>query len=78
MQLEYANRNPSLIRACSSRAFSPRAGRSTPRQMMLDQGYGDGDLVLRLNQLKWYLRTVVQRDPRLQDALRRASPTRTP
>jgi uncharacterized protein (DUF885 family) len=27
-------------------------------QMMLDQGYGDGDLVLRLNQLKWYLRAV--------------------
>jgi uncharacterized protein (DUF885 family) len=27
-------------------------------QMMLDQGYGKGDLALRLNQLKWYLRTV--------------------
>ena len=27
-------------------------------QMMLDQGYGKGDLVLRLNQLKWYLRAV--------------------
>ena len=27
-------------------------------QMMLDQGYGDGDLTLRLNQLKWYLRAV--------------------
>jgi uncharacterized protein (DUF885 family) len=26
--------------------------------MMLDQGYGGGDLVLRLNQLKWYLRSV--------------------
>ncbi len=26
--------------------------------MMLDQGYGDGDLALRLNQLKFYLRTV--------------------
>lgn len=25
---------------------------------MLDQGYGNGDLVLRLNQLKWYLRAV--------------------
>jgi uncharacterized protein (DUF885 family) len=27
-------------------------------QMMLDQGYGGGDLALRLNQLKFYLRAV--------------------
>src|SRR5262249_51372412 len=27
-------------------------------QMMLDQGYGNGDLALRLHQLKWYLRAV--------------------
>ena len=27
--------------------------------MMLDQGYGDGDLSLRLHQLKFYLRAVV-------------------
>jgi uncharacterized protein (DUF885 family) len=27
--------------------------------MMLDQGYGDGSLALRLNQLKFYLRAVV-------------------
>jgi uncharacterized protein (DUF885 family) len=27
-------------------------------QMMLDQGYGDGDLALRLTQLKFYLRAV--------------------
>jgi uncharacterized protein (DUF885 family) len=27
-------------------------------QMMLDQGYGDGNLALRLNQLKFYLRAV--------------------
>jgi uncharacterized protein (DUF885 family) len=27
-------------------------------QMMLDQGYGDRDLALRLNQLKFYLRAV--------------------
>ena len=26
---------------------------------MLDQGYGDGDLALRLHQLKFYLRAVV-------------------
>ena len=27
-------------------------------QMMLDQGYGNGELALRLNQLKFYLRAV--------------------
>src|SRR5947209_4547350 len=27
--------------------------------MMVDQGFGGGDLGLRLHQLKWYLRTVV-------------------
>src|SRR5262249_36165241 len=27
-------------------------------QMMLDQGYGNGELPLRLSQLKWYLRAV--------------------
>ncbi len=26
--------------------------------MMLDQGYGNGELALRLNQLKFYLRAV--------------------
>jgi uncharacterized protein (DUF885 family) len=30
-------------------------------QMMLDQGYGAGDLALRLTQLKFYLRAVVNR-----------------
>ena len=28
-------------------------------QMMLDQGYGDGDLSLRLHQLKFYIRAVL-------------------
>ena len=28
-------------------------------QMMLDQGYGDGDLSLRLHQLKFYQRAVI-------------------
>ena len=27
--------------------------------MVLDQGFGDGDLSMRLHQLKWYLRAVV-------------------
>ena len=27
--------------------------------MMLDQGYGDGDLSLRLHQLKFYIRAVL-------------------
>ncbi len=58
VQLEYSNRNPSLIRrVLSSGAFAEGWAVYT-EQMMLDQGFGDGDLALRLNQLKWYLRAV--------------------
>jgi uncharacterized protein (DUF885 family) len=66
VQLEYSNRQPSLIRrVLSSDAISAAAGAFAEgwavytEQMMLDQGYGGGDLALRLNQLKFYLRAVV-------------------
>jgi uncharacterized protein (DUF885 family) len=59
VQLEYSNRYPSLIRKVLwSGAFAEGWAVYT-EQMMLDQGYGDGDLSLRLHQLKFYLRTVV-------------------
>jgi uncharacterized protein (DUF885 family) len=59
VQLAYSNRNPSVIRkALSSGAFVEGWAVYT-EQMMLDQGYGNDDLVLRLNQLKWYLRSVI-------------------
>jgi uncharacterized protein (DUF885 family) len=59
VQLGYANRNPSLIRKVLSSGAFVEGWAVYTEQMMLDQGYGQGDLVLRLNQLKWYLRSVV-------------------
>jgi len=59
VQLEYANRNPSLIRKVLGSGAFIEGWAVYTEQMMLDQGYGDGDLALRLTQLKFYLRAVV-------------------
>jgi uncharacterized protein (DUF885 family) len=58
VQLEYSNRNPSLIRRVLFSGVFAEGWAVYTEQMMLDQGYGEGDLALRLNQLKWYLRSV--------------------
>ena len=58
VQLSYSNRNPSLIRRVLYSGVFAEGWAVYTEQMMLDQGYGDGDLALRLNQLKWYLRSV--------------------
>src|SRR5439155_11071943 len=58
VQLEYSNRHPSLIRRVLYSGVFAEGWAVYTEQMMLDQGYGKGDLVLRLNQLKWYLRAV--------------------
>src|SRR5258708_18832547 len=58
VQLEYANRNPSLIRRVLGSGVYIEGWAVYTEQMMLDQGYGGGDLALRLNQLKFYLRAV--------------------
>lgn len=58
VQLEYANRNPSLVRKVLGSGVYVEGWAVYTEQMMLDQGYGDGDLRLRLNQLKFYLRAV--------------------
>jgi uncharacterized protein (DUF885 family) len=58
VQLEYSNRHPSLIRRVLFSGVFAEGWAVYTEQMMLDQGYGDGDLAMRLNQLKWYLRTV--------------------
>jgi uncharacterized protein (DUF885 family) len=58
VQLEYSNRNASLIRRVLYSGVFAEGWAVYTEQMMLDQGYGDGDLALRLNQLKWYLRSV--------------------
>jgi uncharacterized protein (DUF885 family) len=58
VQLEYANRNPSLIRRVLGSGVYVEGWAVYTEQMMLDQGYGKGDLPLRLTQLKFYLRAV--------------------
>jgi uncharacterized protein (DUF885 family) len=59
VQLEYGNRRPSLIRRVLYSGVFAEGWAVYTEQMMLDQGYGDGDLALRLNQLKFYLRAVI-------------------
>lgn len=58
VQLEYSNRSPSLIRRVLQSGVFVEGWAVYTEQMMLDQGYGDGSLPLRLNQLKFYLRAV--------------------
>jgi uncharacterized protein (DUF885 family) len=59
VQYEYANRNPSLIRRVLPSGVYVEGWAVAMEQTMLDQGYGEGDLALRLTQLKFYLRAVV-------------------
>ena len=58
VQLEYANRHPSTIRKVLSSGVFAEGWAVYIEKVMLDEGYGNGDLKLRLNQLKWYLRAV--------------------
>jgi uncharacterized protein (DUF885 family) len=59
VQLEYANRAGSLIRKVLQSGPFVEGWAVYGEQTMLDQGYGGGDLRLRLMQLKFYLRAVV-------------------
>ena len=58
VQLEYAHRNPSLVRRVLESGVYIEGWAVYTEQMMLDQGYGGGDLALRLTQQKFYLRAV--------------------
>jgi len=58
VQLEYSNRSRSLIRRVLQSGVFVEGWAVYTEQMMLDQGYGGGELALRLNQLKFYLRAV--------------------
>ena len=58
VQLEFMNQNPSLIRKVLQSGVYIEGWAVYTEQMMLDQGYGEGDLGLRLCQLKFYLRAV--------------------
>jgi uncharacterized protein (DUF885 family) len=59
VQLDYSSRHPSLIRKVLYSGVFAEGWAVYTEQMMLDQGYGKGDLALRLNQLKIYLRAVI-------------------
>jgi uncharacterized protein (DUF885 family) len=59
VQLAYSNRHPSKIRKVLYSGVFAEGWAVYTEQMMLDQGFGQGDLSLRLHQLKWYLRAVV-------------------
>ena len=59
VQLEYSNRTRSLIRRVLQSGTMIEGWAVYGEQTMLDQGYGDGDLRLRMMQLKFYLRAVV-------------------
>jgi len=59
VQLEYSNRCPSLVRAVWSNGVFAEGWAVYTEQTMLDEGYGEGDLALRLHQLKFYLRAVI-------------------
>jgi uncharacterized protein (DUF885 family) len=59
VQLEYSNRCPSLIRRVLASGTFAEGWAVYTEQMMLDQGFGLGDPALRLQQLKFYLRAVV-------------------
>ena len=58
VQLEYSNRSPSLIRKILGSGVFIEGWAVYTEQTMLDEGYGDGDLALRMMQLKFYLRAV--------------------
>jgi uncharacterized protein (DUF885 family) len=59
VQLDYANRVNSLVRKVLSSGVFAEGWAVYTEQMMLDEGYGQGDLALRLHQLKFYMRAVL-------------------
>lgn len=58
VQLEYSNRCKSLIRLYYSSGTFAEGWAVYTERMMLDEGFGNADLKLRLQQLKFYLRAV--------------------
>jgi uncharacterized protein (DUF885 family) len=59
VQLDYGNRVDSLVRKVLSSGVFAEGWAVYTEQMMLDEGYGDGNLALRLHQLKFYMRAVL-------------------
>lgn len=59
VQLEYSNRCPSLVRRVLGSGTFAEGWAVYTEQTMLDQGFGAGDPKLRMQQLKFYLRAVL-------------------
>jgi uncharacterized protein (DUF885 family) len=59
LQLAHSNRYPSTLRAVLSSSPFVEGWAVYAERMMIEQGYLDGDPLMRLIQLKWYIRTVV-------------------
>ena len=59
LQLAHANRYPSTLRAVLGSAPFVEGWAVYAERLMVDQGYGGDDPLVRLVQLKWYLRSIV-------------------
>jgi uncharacterized protein (DUF885 family) len=59
LQLAHANRYPSTLRAVLGSGPFVEGWAVYAERLMVDAGYGGGDPLMRLVQLKWYLRTIV-------------------
>jgi uncharacterized protein (DUF885 family) len=59
LQLAHANRYPSVLRAVLSSGPFIEGWAVYTERVMVQQGYMDGDPLMRLIQLKWYVRTIV-------------------
>ena len=70
VQLEYSNRCPSLIRRVLSSGTFAEGWAVYTEQMMLDQGFGRGDLGAAAAAVEVLLASRGQRDPRPPDARR--------
>ena len=59
LQLAHSNKYPSTLRAVLSSGPFVEGWAVYTERLMIEQGYMDGDPLMRLIQLKWYIRTVV-------------------
>jgi uncharacterized protein (DUF885 family) len=59
LQLAHSNRYPSTLRAVLSSGPFIEGWAVYTEKVMVDAGYFDGDPLMRLIQLKWYLRVIV-------------------
>jgi uncharacterized protein (DUF885 family) len=59
LQLAHANRYPSTLRAVLSSGPFVEGWAVYAERLMVEQGYMNGDPLMKLIQLKWYLRSIV-------------------